>query len=97
MAYRLLMGETMKSVISKTSKQPELMITSMHAIYVNGPEPEQDQHGEEIPVWSVYTGDEYGDATGDVQWCYSRYAAQLHAQHLAKSTRLPIEDDSSEA
>ena len=31
------------------------------AVYFNGPESDQDQGGEEIPVWTVYIGDEEAD------------------------------------
>ena len=60
------------------------------AVYFDGPQPEQDAQGEEIPVWVVYVGDEEAEPTGKVYRCHNFTAAEKLAHAMAHDRRLDL-------
>ncbi len=70
---------------------------SWRGVFCEGPEPDQDADGEEIPVWSVYVGDQDADPVGQVYTCHSyRVAVQLAAR-IAEDRRLKCVMEASPA
>lgn len=67
------------------------------AIFVQGPEPDINRDGDEIPKWYVFAGDDDGEAVGKTYECGSRQKAIDLAERMADDRRLPIEDESSDA
>ena len=59
-------------------------------VFFDGPEPDQDSEGDEIPVWVVYVGDEEAEPVGKVYRCHSFAPAQSLAERMAKDRRLEL-------
>ena len=59
-------------------------------VFFDGPQPDQDHEGEEIPVWIVYVGTEEADPVGTVYHVYSFARAQGLAQRIAQDRRLEL-------
>ena len=59
-------------------------------VFCEGPEPDQDPEGEEIPVWHVFIGDEDGEPVGKVYKCHSFGGAEALAQRMAKDRHLEL-------
>ena len=59
-------------------------------VYLDGPQPDQDHEGEEIPVWIVYVGDEEAEPTGTVYHVYDFARAQALAERIAQDRRLEL-------
>ena len=59
-------------------------------VYFDGPQPDQDAEGEEIPVWIVYVGDEEAEPTGTVYHVYNFARAQALAELIAQDRRLEL-------
>jgi hypothetical protein len=59
-------------------------------VFFDGPQPDQDHEGEEIPVWLVYVGDEEAEPVDTVYHVYSFARAQALAEHIAKDRRLEL-------
>lgn len=66
-------------------------------IFVDGPQPDVDQEGEEVPVWTVHVGDEDAEPIGKVYFCSSHGSARALAARMAKDRRLEIVDESMAA
>ncbi len=62
-------------------------------VFFDGPQPDRDTEGEEIPVWFVYVGDEDAEPLGKVYSVYSyTYAAEL-ARSIARERNLELIDE----
>ena len=59
-------------------------------VFLDGPQPDQDHEGEEIPVWIVYVGDEDAEPVGTVYHVYNFARAQALAERMAKDRRLEL-------
>ncbi len=59
-------------------------------VFFDGPQPDQDHEGEEIPVWIVYIGTEDAEPVGTVYHVYNFARAQALAQRIAKDRRLEL-------
>ncbi len=57
-------------------------------VFCEGPEPDQDAEGEEIPLWVVYVGDEEADPVGKVYTFHDYRAAVRLAARMAEDRRL---------
>jgi hypothetical protein len=66
-------------------------------VFFDGPEPEQDHEGEEIPVWLVYVGDEEAEPTGTVYHVYNFRRAQALAERMAGDRRLELINEATNA
>jgi len=66
-------------------------------IYFDGPQPDQDHEGEEIPVWVVYVGDEEAEPVTTVYHVYDFARAQALAQRIAQDRRLELIHDATTA
>ena len=64
--------------------------TPWRGVFFDGPEPEQDRDGEEIPVWTVYVGDENANPLSRVYRVFSFAKAQSLANAMAKDRRLEL-------
>jgi hypothetical protein len=59
-------------------------------VYFDGPQPDQDHEGEEVPVWVVYVGDEEAEPVSTVYHVYDFARAQALAQRIAQDRRLEL-------
>ena len=59
-------------------------------VFFDGPQPDQDREGEEIPVWHVYVGTQDAEPTGTVYRVFSFTKAQALAQAISKDRRLEL-------
>jgi hypothetical protein len=66
-------------------------------IFFDGPQPDQDNDGEEIPVWSVYVGDEESEPVGTVYKLHHFKSAELLAYQMADDRRLELIHEASPA
>lgn len=62
----------------------------MRAVYCDGPFPDQDSSGDEVPVWNVMIGDENGDPIGDEFTCWDYDGAIATARKLATKHKLEL-------
>ena len=60
------------------------------AVYFDGPQPEQNKDGDEIPVWVVYVGDDEAEPTDRIYHCHDFTEAEQLAQRMAKDRRLDL-------
>jgi hypothetical protein len=60
------------------------------AVYLDGPQPDRDQDGEEIPAWTVYVGDEDAEPTGQIYTLHHFKSAELLAYQMASDRRLDL-------
>ena len=67
------------------------------AVYFDGPQPDLDQDGEEIPVWVVYVGDDEAEPVSHLQHFRSFQIAEDVARRLASTKRLDLIHDASPA
>ena len=67
------------------------------AVYFDGPQPDQDQDGEEIPAWVVYVGDEEADPVGTVYTLHHFKSAELLAYRMAEDRRLDLIHEATRA
>jgi hypothetical protein len=67
-------------------------------IFFHGPEPEQDHRdGEEIPVWSVYLGDQDANAVSTVYRVFSFAKATALAVAMAHDRQLELINEATTA
>lgn len=62
-------------------------------VYVEGPEATRDHHGEEIPVWHVYIGDEEGYPKGTIYQCLAYHAAMDLSRRMARDRKMELVND----
>ena len=67
------------------------------AVHFEGPEPDQDSQGEEIPVWSVYAATDDGDLRSKVYHCSTYSAGWGLAQRMAKDRKLQLINEADQA
>ena len=56
---------------------------ALRAVFFDGPQPDRNHDGDEIPTWSVYVGDEEGIPVDSVYRFFSFGAAERLAQRIA--------------
>ncbi len=66
-------------------------------VFFDGPEPQQNADGDEIPTWCVYVGDEEAEPAGTVYTCFSFGFAQDLANRMARDRRLELIQDATTA
>ena len=59
-------------------------------VFFDGPEPQQNADGDEIPTWAVYVGDDEAEPTGTVYTCFTFSFALDLAQRMARDRRLDL-------
>ena len=67
------------------------------AVFFDGPEPDRDREGEEVPVWSVYVGDEHADPVGKVYTVHNFKSAEQLAKRMSEDRRLDLIHEASPA
>ena len=60
------------------------------AVFFDGPMPDRDQDGEEIPAWVVYVGDSDAEPTGTIYTLHHFKSAELLAWHMAQDRHLDL-------
>ena len=71
--------------------QADAEAPAWRGVFFDGPEPEQDRRsGDEIPVWSVYVGDDEGIPVGRVYRVFSFTKAEALAMAMAKDRQLEL-------
>lgn len=68
-------------------------VGSYRAVYFDGPEPDTDQDGEEIPAWTVYIGDADADPVAQIHKLHHFKSAELLAFQMATDHRLDLIHD----
>lgn len=66
-------------------------------VFFDGPQPDTDHEGEEIPVWFVYVGDEEAEPTGTVYHFHDYRAARALAHRMVRDRRLELIDEATTA
>jgi hypothetical protein len=86
---------------SRATTQPEFRETAptglWRGVFFDGPEPDQDHEGEEIPVWLVYVGDDEAEPTGTVYHVYNFRRAQALAERMAGDRSLELINEATNA
>ena len=59
-------------------------------VFFDGPQPDQNHEGDEIPVWVVYVGDEESSPVSTVYRCHSYRAAESLAKRMSHDRRLEL-------
>ena len=72
-------------------------VGNYRAVYFDGPQPDRDAEGEEIPAWVVYVGDQDADPVGTVYTLHHIKSAELLAQRMAEDRRLDLIHEASPA
>ena len=67
------------------------------AVYFDGPQPDRDADGEEIPAWVVYVGDSDAEPVSHLQHFRSFQIAEDVARHLASTKHLDLIHEASPA
>ena len=67
------------------------------AVFFDGPEPTQDRHGDEVPIWHVYVGDEEAQPVSRIYTVSSFGRGQRLAEAMARDRKLPLEADAMPA
>ena len=62
-------------------------------VFFDGPQPDRNREGDEIPVWSVFVGDDEGIPVGRVYHIHSFAKAEALAQAMAKDRQLELITD----
>ena len=70
---------------------------ALRAVFFDGPEPDRNRDGDEIPTWSVYVGDEDGVPVDQVYRCLSFGTAQRLAQRIAEDRGIELISDAMPA
>ena len=66
-------------------------------IFFDGPQPDTNAEGDEIPVWVVYVGDDEAEPVGTIYHAYSYNKGQHLAHRMAQDRRLELVDDATAA
>ena len=72
------------------SPQPALRGKRWRGVFFEGPEPDQDREGEEIPVWFVFVGDEEAEPLGKTYKCFSFPQAESLAHRMSEDRHLEL-------
>ena len=59
-------------------------------IFFDGPQADVDSEGEEIPVWTVFVGNDNGDPVGTVYRLHHYKSAGLLAYRMAEDRNLEL-------
>ena len=70
---------------------------ALRAVFFDGPEPDRNPDGDEIPTWAVYVGDEEGIPVDQVYHCLSFANAERLAQRIAEDRGLELITDAMPA
>lgn len=62
-------------------------------VFFDGPQSDRNQDGDEIPVWTVYVGDEEGIPVDQVYTCLSFGTAERLAQRIADDRGIELITD----
>ena len=82
--------QTKLSAPEPKTNQPSLAPSPWVGVFFDGPEPEQDREGEEIPVWHVYVGTKDAEPVSTVYRVFSFTKAQSPAQAMSNDRRLEL-------
>ncbi len=72
-------------------------IATNRAVFFDGPQSYRNHDGDEIPVWTVYVGDDEGIPVDQVYTCLSFGTAERLARRIADDRRLELITDAMPA
>jgi hypothetical protein len=72
-------------------------VGNYRAVYFDGPQPDRDAEGEEIPAWVVYVGDADAEPVAQVYTCHNFTSAEQLARQMAADRRLDLIHEASPA
>lgn len=76
--------------VTGTLAVPAVSAPQWQGVFFDGPQPDQDREGEEIPVWVVYVGDQDAEPIGTVYRCHDFKVAEALAQRVARDRQLEL-------
>jgi hypothetical protein len=82
---------------SKTTPTEPSQAPAWRGVFFDGPEPEQDREGEDVPVWHVYVGSQDAEPVSRVYRVFTFAKAQALAQVMSKDRRLELVADATTA
>ncbi len=65
----------------------------MNHIFLSGPEPAQNKDGDEIPVWTVYVGDDQAEPVSRTYTSHNLNRARALAAAMRRDRMLPVIDE----
>jgi len=75
---------------STTIPKPPAARKPWRGVFFEGPEPDQDKEGDEIPVWFVFVGNKEADPIGKVYRCLSFGPAEELARRMSQDRKLEL-------
>jgi hypothetical protein len=70
------------------NEAPPLPAENWRGVFFDGPQPDQNQDGDEIPAWFVYVGNEEAEPVGKVDKFHDFKAAEDAARRMSRDRRL---------
>jgi hypothetical protein len=64
-------------------------------IFFEGPQPDQNRDGDEIPIWLVYVGNEEAEPVSTVYHCLKFKSAEGLARRMSRDRRLELISDAT--
>ena len=71
--------------------------TAWRGVFFDGPQPDRNHAGDEIPVWTVFVGDDDGIPVDQVYTCLSFGTAERLAQRIADDRGIDLISDAMPA
>jgi hypothetical protein len=71
-------------------KNPTSPIKPWRGVFFDGPQSDENQEGDEIPIWVVYVGGEEAEPIGKVYRCLAFAPAEALAKRMAKDRKLEL-------
>ena len=69
--------------------------TNWRGVFFDGPEADQDYQGDEIPVWTLYVGDQNANPTLTVYRLYAFDAATNLARQMSQDRHIELVQDAT--
>jgi len=66
-------------------------------VFFDGPQPDRNPDGDEVPVWCVYVGDEEAEPVERIYWLWSYELALDLARRMARDRRLGLIQEATSA
>ena len=75
----------------------DLRSASWRGVFFDGPEADTNHDGDEIPVWTVYVGNEEAEPVFSVYRCFSFDFAQDLARRMSADRHIELVQDATPA
>ncbi len=80
-----------------TNPNSDLRSAQWRGVFFDGPQSDQNPDGDEIPVWTVYIGDEEANPISNLRTFHNYDIASEQAEHLARRWNLELVQDAMPA